>query len=227
MKSLYFMLLNKKFDDQYTFDLHGILSVQDFCSAMSTINRTMRESPPPGNTGLWLGIVWTVWILLGAAIYMMWNHVQQRPYILVIMPILMLAVSLLVFWKHRRSQIKFEKTVMQVCNQLNAIENVRGINFRFTKNGATVIRPHLFGWRPWHKTVYAILIEFDDRYNALVQEKAVKYAAEGFVTVPLQPASVHYAQGLSEKSTHAYYYPNLWTDIPTYVEKTNYKTTPQ
>lgn len=34
--------------------------------------------------------------------------------------------------------LQFEKNILEICCRLNATENIRGINFRFVKNGLDV-----------------------------------------------------------------------------------------
>lgn len=32
--------------------------------------------------------------------------------------------------------VQFERSIVDVCNRINATENIRGINYRFNKNGS-------------------------------------------------------------------------------------------
>ncbi|KAG0780165.1 hypothetical protein G6F22_010236 [Rhizopus arrhizus] len=68
-------------------------------------------------------------------------------------------------WFNKKRILKFEDKILEACTRLNATENIRGINFRFTKNGSDITRPFQ-SFYPY-VTNYAIDIELDDRFNAL------------------------------------------------------------
>ncbi|KAI9472873.1 hypothetical protein BDB00DRAFT_861559 [Zychaea mexicana] len=189
MKSIRLPLMNKKFDDQYTFELHGYLTLQDFQSTITTINNSVAHQPPPGNKIVWLGILWTVWILIALATYTVWISLDF-VYVLFAIPILMLIATAVFLWRHRHIRYKFEQSVLDTCSTINATENIRGINYRFSKNGADITSNNYESNNSvlafCSKPLYAIVIEFDDRYNAFVGQKySVRYHAEDFVSIPL------------------------------------------
>ncbi len=38
--------------------------------------------------------------------------------------------------------IQFENSILGICNRINATENIRGINYRFSKNGSDLSDVH-------------------------------------------------------------------------------------
>ncbi|GAA5804361.1 hypothetical protein EDC94DRAFT_625258 [Helicostylum pulchrum] len=208
MKSVRFSLINKKFDDQYTFDLQGYLSVQDFCSSFNLLNQSVFKNPPPGNKLVWVIAIWILWMIAIISNYLLWIFTKSS-HGLVILPFFMILTTLLCIWRHRVLRQRFELSILSICNRINATENIRGINYRFSKNGSDlsdlskqvsiVSNSNL-------KTIYSILIEFDDRYNALSSQQFNRYPSVDFVTVPL------YAH-VNEKPTTA------WTSTKQYDEK--------
>ncbi|KAG2234202.1 hypothetical protein BDF21DRAFT_373834 [Thamnidium elegans] len=208
MKSVRFSLINKKFDDQYTFDLQGYLSVQDFCSSFKLLNQSVFKNPPPGNKLVWVIAVWVFWMIGITLNYLLWIFTKSS-HGLVILPFFMILTTLLFIWRHRVLRQRFELSILSICNRINATENIRGINYRFSKNGSDLSdlsKQVTMVSNSNLKTVYSILIEFDDRYNALSSQQFNRYPSVDFVTVPL------YAH-VSEKASTA------WTSTKQYDEK--------
>ncbi|KAI9363816.1 hypothetical protein BD770DRAFT_315001 [Pilaira anomala] len=209
MKSVRFSLINKKFDDQYTFDLQGYLSVQDFCSSFNLLNQSVLQYPPPSNKLVWVIAIWVFWMISIIANYLLWVHTKWS-YGLAVLPFLMILTTLLFVWRHRVLRQRFELSILSICNRINATENIRGINYRFSKNGSDLSdlskQVHIIS-NSSLKTVYSILIEFDDRYNALSSKQFNRYPSVDFVTVPL------YAH-VSEKPTST-----AWISTKQYDEK--------
>ncbi|KAL7315824.1 hypothetical protein PS15m_004995 [Mucor circinelloides] len=192
MKSVRFSLINKKFDDQYTFDLQGYLSVQDFCTTFNLLNQSVRKNPPPGNKLFWFVLIWILWMIAIVSNYLLWLFTQSS-YGLIILPLFMLLTTLLFIWRHRVLRQRFELGILSVCNRINATENIRGINYRFSKNGSDlndITKQIKVTNNANMKTVYSIVLEFDDRYNALTSQQFNRYPSVDFVTVPLY-AHVH------------------------------------
>ncbi|KAI8137685.1 hypothetical protein BJV82DRAFT_524881 [Fennellomyces sp. T-0311] len=218
MKSIRLPLMNKKFDDQYTFELHGYLTLQDFQSTIDSINCNVSRSPPPGSKLVWFGVLWCLWLLIAVAVYSLRISLDAM-YTLIAIPILMLLVTSVFLWRHRYIRCKFEQAVVDACGTINATENIRGINYRFSKNGTDITPTHQYSYFPksiralCSKPLYVIVIEFDDRYNALTsQQFPVQYHSEDFVSIPLyagvdQPDSVY----ISEKAALE---KELISDIP-------------
>ncbi|KAI9474235.1 MAG: hypothetical protein EXX96DRAFT_331384 [Benjaminiella poitrasii] len=183
MKSVRFALINKKFDDQYTLDLHCYISVYDFYSTFNLLNQAIHQTPPPGNKLIWCIVLWTLWTIAISGHYLIWNCTGSS-YGLVILPFFIFTTTLLAVWRYRVVRQKFESNMTIICSRINATENIRGINYRFSKNGSDLnditkqikMAPFLLIVKP----VYSIVIEFDDRYNALSSPKF-----NDFVTVPL------------------------------------------
>ncbi|CAO3654095.1 unnamed protein product [Mucor fragilis] len=203
MKSVRFSLINKKFDDQYTFDLQGYLSVQDFCTTFNLLNQSVQRSPPPGNKFVWFVLLWILWMVAIIGNYLLWLFTQSS-YGLIILPFFMLLTTLLVIWRQRAVRQRFELGILSVCNRINATENIRGINYRFSKNGSDlsdITKQTKVMNNANMKTVYSIVLEFDDRYNALTSQQFNRYPSVDFVTVPLY---AHVNSSKDEKKSSIY-----------------------
>ncbi|KAG0175185.1 hypothetical protein DFQ30_010960, partial [Apophysomyces sp. BC1015] len=120
-------------------------------------------------------------------------------------------------WRHRTIRTKFEKSILQICGRINATDAVRGIHWRFSKNGSDIHSSQSLAFGL--KTVYAIVIEFDDRYNALSNQRLSHCAPEDFVNIPLYP-SVAKINEMNEKISVSSYQ-NFWSNVPVYDEKPN------
>ena len=111
---------------------------------------------PPGPKIFWFGTLFTMWMTAATSFYLLWIHLNN-PYILVALPAFIITSSLFMIWLHRnrRTEVnniiliqsktclliyseQFEKNILEICCRLNATENIRGINFRFVKNGLDV-----------------------------------------------------------------------------------------
>ncbi|CEP09220.1 hypothetical protein [Parasitella parasitica] len=106
----------------------------------------------------------------------------------VILPFFMLLTTLLFIWRHRVLRQRFELGILNICNRVNATENIRGINYRFSKNGSDlndITKQINVANNTNMKTIYSIVLEFDDRYNALTSKQFNRYSSVDFVTVPL------------------------------------------
>ncbi|KAI8882318.1 hypothetical protein K501DRAFT_187079 [Backusella circina FSU 941] len=212
MKSVRFALINNRFDDQYTFDLQGYLSVSDFCSTINLFNETVQKCPPPGNKLIWVLSIWILWIIAIVSNYLLWVYTRSS-YGLVVLPFFMILTTVLFVWRHRVLRRRFEKTVVNICNRVNATENIRGINYRFSKNGsdlADVSKQIQISSNASFKAIYCLVIEFDDRYNALSSQQFNRYPSVEFVTVPLY-AHLGANIGSEKTSTHPAWNNNVST----------------
>ncbi|KAI8048769.1 uncharacterized protein B0P05DRAFT_338729 [Gilbertella persicaria] len=192
MKSVRLYFRGKKFDDQYTFDLQNNLTVQDFCSIVALFNEAARKRSPPGSTLFWVVFLIFLWLSAATSFYLLWIQFNN-PYILVALPAFMIISFLATLLLHRNKRIKFEESILQICSQLNATENIRGINFRFSKNSMDVT-PYSIHSLAGLQSVYAIDIEFDDRYVALKSRQFNRRSPSGdndCITSPKQ-AYVNY-----------------------------------
>ncbi|KAL0080406.1 Six-hairpin glycosidase-like protein [Phycomyces blakesleeanus] len=176
-RSVRLALINRQFDDQYTFELKGYLSLQQFCSALCLFNQATRQKPPPGNKLIWLGSLLTAWLFITVAIYSVWQQ-AKHPSVLLIIPLLIVLTSL----------------------------NIRGINYRFSKNGLDLVSPTRTSFLCF-KPVYAIIIEFDNRYTALTSQQFNDPSEDTFYPSYLgSPAPVHVVN--TEK------HPSMFYDSP-------------
>ncbi|KAG2225595.1 hypothetical protein INT45_013706, partial [Circinella minor] len=219
MKTIRLGLIGRRFDDQYTFDLQGYLSIHDFNSAMELFCEAVRQDPPPGHKGIWIATLLTLWVIVAGTVYILWNFLllKENSYILLILPGIMLLSSMLWIWRYRHLNNIFQRRIVELCSRINASENIRGVNYRLTKYGSDVQRPYdcedsifgisgdgrgssrrnittLFG----RKTRYVLVIEFDDRYRALQMQQPAVQPPE-FVFYP------HYRSGSQETYLHPPY----------------------
>ncbi|KAI8992428.1 hypothetical protein BDB01DRAFT_778413 [Pilobolus umbonatus] len=198
MKSVRLDFKNK-FDDQYTFDLQNNLSTQDFHSIMGLFNHVAYISSPPGSIYLWISWLSCIWIIIIISFYLLWTQ-YYNPYILVTLPAFIILSSLLTLWIYRHKRTKFELHVLEICERLNATENIHGINFRFYKNQLEVTPIRIQTFSGFKTNIYAIDIEFDDRFTALKSRQFNRRSSsEEFNSIPIHhpPDSVylhkHYA----------------------------------
>ncbi|KAI8142927.1 hypothetical protein BJV82DRAFT_112207 [Fennellomyces sp. T-0311] len=174
MKTVRLGLLGRRFDDQYTFDFQGYLSVHDFNSAMCLFNEAVRQHPPPGHKAIWIGTLLTLWVVVSGTVYILWNFLllKENPYILLIVPSIMLLTAILWVWRYRYLHSIFQRSLVELCSRINASENIRGVNYRLTKHGLDVQHGQSTSESSnstvtCGKTRYALVIEFDDRYREL------------------------------------------------------------
>ncbi|KAG2217253.1 hypothetical protein INT45_010261, partial [Circinella minor] len=105
MKSIQLGLINKKFDEQYTFELHGYLTLQDYQRSINIINQSVLSNPPPGNKLVWMGILWILWIVIALTVYTLW-HSFKLVFILIIIPILMFLTMVIFIWRYQHIRCK-------------------------------------------------------------------------------------------------------------------------
>ncbi|KAI9313901.1 hypothetical protein BX666DRAFT_1863944 [Dichotomocladium elegans] len=137
MKSIQLGLSGNRFDDQYTFDLQGYITVHDFNSAMCLFNEAVRQHPPPGHKGVWCATLVSMWALAGVTIYTVWACLlaKESPVILLVIPVMVLLTTILWVWRYRYLQRVFQCSLFELCSRINATENIRGINYRLVKHG--------------------------------------------------------------------------------------------
>ncbi|ORE04110.1 hypothetical protein BCV72DRAFT_20515 [Rhizopus microsporus var. microsporus] len=162
MKSVRFYY-RKKFDDQYTFELESNLTIHEFHAIMALFNQVAKRHPPPTSRMYYMMGLFMLWMVAFTVFYYVWIKFHAS-YILLGLPVFMLLTSFILAWISKRRMIKFENEVLQVCSRLNATENIRGINFRFTRDGLDITHCRYF-----YKPNYAIDIEMDERFTALNQ----------------------------------------------------------
>ncbi|RCH89028.1 hypothetical protein CU097_011199 [Rhizopus azygosporus] len=161
MKSLHCVYNNGRFADDYTPDLQGFMSPHDFISIMNTFNSVAESFSPyvPMATNIFMAVVTFISLITMIGTIRYTQHVE----VVLVLPISFLCITvLLIIWRRRRN-IKFEKEMTRLCSCMNATENVRGINFKLsylTPDQKVSNEP---------TSIYAITIEFDDRYNLLHQ----------------------------------------------------------
>jgi len=187
MKACRFKFLSKKFDDQYTFDLHDYLTRTDFVENMAKINQVVAKSPLPTSAsgsfvvaGLYALIVFAS---LGInQIADVSDHFQAIMLLMAVPGMISISVGYWYIRKLKRS--KFEASVVDICERINATENIRGINYRFSRDGFD-IADESGGARKPLKHNYVIVIEFDDRFNIPSIQKYGKFPSDDFVSVSL------------------------------------------
>ncbi|KAI7847275.1 hypothetical protein BDC45DRAFT_611135 [Circinella umbellata] len=201
MKSIQIEFMSKKFDDQYTFELHGYLTLQDYQRSINIINQSVSSNPPPGNKLVWMGILCILWIVMALTVYTLWLSFEL-VFISIIIPILMFLTTAIFIWRYQHIRYKFEQSVLNTCNTINTTENIRGINYRFSKNGNDIIATTKI-WSSstttnnktystfYSKPFYMIVIEFEDnRYNRMTTASPrfstlLRYHTNDFVSIPL------------------------------------------
>ncbi|KAI8375572.1 hypothetical protein BD560DRAFT_482502 [Blakeslea trispora] len=181
MKSVRFFLRNKFFDSQYTFELQGHLSYQDFAYTMGTINAAVLDQPPPKNKLIWIMILCITWLITLFLHCLLWSYSNDTTKY-VSLPFFITFITIFFVWRYRTLRHRFEYIVMDTCNLINATENIRGIHFRLSKTNPNESK-HVC--RLFSNTNYSIVLDFDDRYNILSSQQFNRYSSVDFVTVPL------------------------------------------
>ncbi|KAI8086558.1 uncharacterized protein BX664DRAFT_360082 [Halteromyces radiatus] len=164
MKSIHCVMSHRHFDNQYTFDLDGFMTAQEFASTMTAFNEVAQHNPPPpslssGTSTALIASFSTLIILtvIGSI------HYTHHLYFILVIPFTLISFSCILMGWRRRLKKKFEHAIIHLCSCMNATENVRGINFRLSK-----LSPGSNSSTHYQKSAYyAITIEFDERYNLL------------------------------------------------------------
>ncbi|KAL1934946.1 hypothetical protein VTP01DRAFT_4086 [Rhizomucor pusillus] len=134
MKSLRCSYRNGHFDDQYSFELEGFMTKQEFAATINSFNSIARSNPPPPplSSGRLLLFVFCICsCLLSATLLAM--HYTHHGSLILAAPLLILFLLVAIHGWRRKLKAKFERSILHMCSCMNATENVRGINFRFIK----------------------------------------------------------------------------------------------
>ncbi|KAI8889114.1 hypothetical protein K501DRAFT_144659, partial [Backusella circina FSU 941] len=166
MKTVQLLFDGKQFDEQYTFDLQNNLSIHDFHSIIGLFNQASRMRPPPTTKIVWLFTLAVIWAASSLFFYTLWHFYIESVFLLLLLPAFLVASLFLLVFRHRSIRKKFEKNILNICSRVNATENIRGIHFRFFKNGEDVNRQVALSGFVVTAT-YELIIEFDDRFNIL------------------------------------------------------------
>ncbi|KAL1932326.1 hypothetical protein VTP01DRAFT_9382 [Rhizomucor pusillus] len=193
MKTIRLALTAGRFDDQYTFDLQGYLSVHDFCSTVHLFNEAVRQHPPPGHKAIWVSTLAATWILAGAVAYATWFYSSEYSMISwIILPVILFLTTGLWVWQYRRKRRIFQHFLVELCSRINATENIRGINYRFQDERRSA------GSR--RESRYALILEFDDRYRALMRSQDDTVIQVPCPDVLQQPENAHLLRRIDEKN---------------------------
>ncbi|KAI8339352.1 hypothetical protein BC941DRAFT_468634 [Chlamydoabsidia padenii] len=177
MKTIAFELLNKKFDDQYTFDLQGYLTFQEFNSHMKILNQSIKRKSLPRHLHFRVKLLWMIWVASACVFYVI--HMHDLPlWIILLLASSLLLATLLFICHYHYSVFKFESSILAACEHLNETEKTRGIEYQLVKNGQhyhscriTFAWGCLFGAQSFYEMV--IRCDDDQRYS------------KEFVSVPL------------------------------------------
>ncbi|KAI8381468.1 uncharacterized protein BYT42DRAFT_566631 [Radiomyces spectabilis] len=171
MKSVHCIFNHGRFDDQYTLELDGFISQQEYFATMNSFNNVARRHRPPPSlqSGVSTGLIVCIGTTMISAVIVAMRYQQPMPLVMSL-PLLLLLLSVTIVAWRRRQKAKFECAILHLCSCMNATENVRGINYRLSK-----LPPEQCVSLPMSvpQTLtrsgysYAITIEFDDRYNLL------------------------------------------------------------
>ncbi|ORZ04342.1 hypothetical protein BCR42DRAFT_457194 [Absidia repens] len=199
MKTVTFKLLNKKFDDQYTFDLQGYLTFQQFCASMKILNRSIKKASLPRHQSFWVSLLWMIWVASACLCYIV--YMQELPlWTILVLPLPLFVLTFGFVYYHHRRVLKFERTVLETCNVLNDAESAaNGIEYQLLKNNQTYQSFSLLS--SWNvlfgsQSTYKLALQLDEGDHQ-------RYSKE-FVSVPLYPAMVAVALPDDEKSSDIY-----------------------
>ncbi|KAI9286517.1 hypothetical protein BC943DRAFT_304248 [Umbelopsis sp. AD052] len=184
MKFVKLRLKNGEWDARYTQELQGYISHDQFMSTVYLLNGAIaRAAPPLFKLKWWRAGIVSIWFVVAALSAVIWYYTGFTM-IIALEPIIMIFSSMLYMMAFHRQTNAFEMAVEDICDRLNATENVRGIRYAFhtsrLTNGNNVLQ-----WIGGSTASYHIMIEFDDRYNML--EKFGKISCDELVNVPFEP----------------------------------------
>ncbi|KAI9480315.1 MAG: hypothetical protein EXX96DRAFT_537599 [Benjaminiella poitrasii] len=138
------------------------MSPHEFAATINTFNTAAwRYSPPaPYGTTVYYAIFICLTTITFISAMTVVHRTHQMEFIFIV-PFSLLVLSMFIMYYRQRQRQKFESVITHLCSCMNAIENVRGINFRLT-----YLTPEQQNLTK-RSFSYAITIEFDDRYNLL------------------------------------------------------------
>ncbi|KAI8062125.1 hypothetical protein BC940DRAFT_349804 [Gongronella butleri] len=141
------------------------MSPQEFASVINTFNEAVYHTPPPPNLSSSLStILFACFSTLVILIVIASIHYTHHLSLILIIPSTFLLLTTTILAWRRRLKKRFERAMLDLCSCMNATENVRGINVRFTKFAPGNHPSFVGNQKPPN---YAITIEFDERYNLL------------------------------------------------------------
>ncbi|KAI8149718.1 hypothetical protein BJV82DRAFT_589035 [Fennellomyces sp. T-0311] len=170
MKSMHCIYRQGRFDDQYTLELNGFMTRQEFAATMNSFNSVVLRHPPPPSlsSGRIAFVISCIATSVLCAIVLAIHYTHHMAMMLAI-PFSFLTLSIVLITWRRRLKSQFEAAILHLCACMNATENVRGINFRLAKVSPDNTQQSM-AYTPHSSpasSVYSIVIEFDDRYNLL------------------------------------------------------------
>ncbi|KAI7900610.1 uncharacterized protein BX663DRAFT_151154 [Cokeromyces recurvatus] len=164
----------RQFDYQYTLNDLDNFPIQEFQAMIGLLNKYVYQRPLPGPNLLWTCSLILFFTAASILFYLLWLQFHQLYLIGILLPTFILLITLYLLCLYQYKRKKFEENILEICSQLNAVENIRGINFKFMKNNVDVthvrIKKSLSTFINKVPT-YAIIVEFDDRFIALKKQQ--------------------------------------------------------
>ncbi|KAH8550862.1 hypothetical protein BGW37DRAFT_538941 [Umbelopsis sp. PMI_123] len=196
MKFVKLKLKNGQWDAQYTQELDGYITRDQFISTVYLLNGAIaRASPPLLNLKWWRAGIVSIWIIVAAISAIIWYYTAFTM-IIALEPAVMVCSSMVYMTVYHKKTTAFELSMEDMCDRLNATENVRGIRFAFHRSMLSS-SDNVLQWTGGGTASYHVMIEFDDRYNML--EKFGKISCDELVNVPYHPQwMLMHEEGINE-----------------------------
>ncbi|CAO3620786.1 unnamed protein product [Cunninghamella echinulata] len=157
-------------------DIHEKWTHYDFQQVLDIFHEGIQFYPPPKHPFIWYFVLLFFWSIEGGLVYYVMTTFMNPSYIF-ILPTLLILTAFLFLWRYKSLRAKFEFFMFDMCDKFNATENIRGIHYHFKYE-----RPAWYCF--WHATRYFLTIQFDDRYQLLMDEKYQKSCNTFTVTIP-------------------------------------------
>jgi hypothetical protein len=110
------------------------LSQSQFQQTIHLLNSALvKSSPPLLNLRWWRSGIVSIWVLIAALSAIVW-HYTGSVMIIAVEPAIMVLSSMIFMMIYYRKAYAFEVTIEEICDCLNATENVRGIRYALHKS---------------------------------------------------------------------------------------------
>ncbi|SAL95048.1 hypothetical protein [Absidia glauca] len=176
-------------------DLKEKWAQHNFGSVLDVFHEAMKTCPPPKPLWVWTLGLFGCWMIESGIVYLLFGRLSSPNFI--VLPALMYVTALILGWRQRALRIKFETYMIELCDRLNATENIRGIHYNFA-----IQRPRWYA--PGRVSIYTLCINLDDRYQALTADSYTQQREDSYCVAI--PDVAHVPQKLDTWDEKSYMY---------------------
>ncbi|ORZ07812.1 hypothetical protein BCR42DRAFT_425521 [Absidia repens] len=184
----------RRFDHDYNSeDIQEKWTQHDFRSILDVFHDAVNTCPPPKGPWVWFLFLLGCWTLECSSVFILFEYIYSTYFMM--LSLLMFFTALILIWRYRMIRAKFETFLLELCDRLNATENIRGIHYNLVYQ-----RPSWYCF--WCKTTYTLCIDLDDRYQALTAQSYKHNSDEYYsVSIPDTAHVPHKLDSWDEKSS--------------------------